>query len=59
MATYDMWDDEDGKMGCKDGDGLVKCQQVTTANLRAYRCSRIMGMADNIRGEDRGGQARW
>ena len=23
-ATEDMWDDEYGKMGCKDGDGLGK-----------------------------------
>ena len=35
-ATDDMWDDGDGKMGCKDGDGLGKYQQVTTANLRVY-----------------------
>ena len=37
MAIDDMWDDGDGEMGCKDGDGLEKYQQVMTANLRVYR----------------------
>ena len=54
-----MWDDGDGKMGCKYGDGLGKYQQGTTANLRAYRRSRIMGMADKISSEDSGGRACW
>ena len=35
-ATEEMWDDRDGKMGWKDGDGLGKDQQGTTTNLRAY-----------------------
>ena len=53
--TDDMWDEKYGEMGCKDGDGLGNYQQGTTANLRAHRCSGIMGMADNISGEDSGG----
>ena len=56
--TVEMWDDGDGEMGCKDSDGLRKYRQGTTANLRAYRRSGIMGMADKISGEDSGGQAR-
>ena len=46
-------------MGCKEDGGLGKFQQGTTANLRSHRCSGIMRMADNIRGEDSSGQARW
>ena len=59
METDDMWDYRDGEMGCKDGDGLGKYRQGRTANLRAYHCSGIMGMADNISGEDSGGRAQW
>ena len=33
-------------MGWKYGDRLVKYQQGTTTNLRAYRRSGIMGMTD-------------
>ena len=58
-STDDMWDNGDGEMGCKDGNGMGKYQQGTTVNLRAYRCSRIMGMADKISGEDSGRQAWW
>ena len=52
-----MWDYIDGEMGCKDGNGMGKYQQVTTANLRAYCRSGIMGMAGKISGEDSRGQA--
>ena len=48
MATDEMWDDGDGEMDWKDGDILGKYQQGTTTNLRAYRRSRIMGMADKV-----------
>ena len=58
-ATDYMLDDGDGEMGCKDGDKLEKYQQGTTANLRAYRHSGIMGLADKISGEDSGGRAHW
>ena len=54
-ATDEMWDYGDGEMCCKDGDGLEKYRQGTTANLRVYRCSGIMGMEDKISGEDSGG----
>ena len=57
-ATDDMWDNRDGEIGCKDGDGLGKYQQGTTANLRAYRRFGIIGMADNISGEDSGVRAQ-
>ena len=43
-ATDDMWDDRDVEMGCKDGDGLGKYQQGTTANLSAYPCSNNLGV---------------
>ena len=43
-ATEDMWDDGDGEMDWKNGDGLGKYQQGTTTNLRAYRCSDKLGM---------------
>ena len=46
-------------MGCKDGDGLGKYRQGTTTNLRAYRRSGTMNMADKNSSEDRGGRARW
>ena len=58
-ATDDMWDDNDGKMGCKDGDVLGKYQQGITANLRAYRCSGIIVIVHNISGEDSFGRAWW
>ena len=58
-ATDEIWDNGDGEMGSKDGDGLVKYQQGTTANLRAYRRSGIMGIADKISSENSGGKARW
>ena len=58
-ATDDMWDGEDGEMGCKDVNGMGKYQHRTTDNLRAYCCSGIMGMAEKISSEDIGGQARW
>ena len=45
-------------MGWKYGDRLVKYQQGTTTNLRAYRQSRIMGMTDKVSGEDSGVRAR-
>ena len=54
-AKYEMWDDGYGKMGCKDGDILGKYRQGTTVKLRVFCCSRIMGMADKISGEDSGG----
>ena len=47
-----MWDDGDGELGCKDDGGLGKYLQGTTPNLKAYRCSDIMGMADKVSGED-------
>ena len=50
MATDEMWDDGDGEMGWKDGNGLVKYLQGTTTNLRAYHRSWIMGMKDKVRG---------
>ena len=56
-ATDEMWDDEDGEMGYKDGDGMGKYRQRTTAKVRAYRCSRIMGMADNFNSKDSGGRS--
>ena len=59
METDEMWDNGDGEMGCKDGDGLGKYLQGTTTNLRAYRHSGIMRMADTISGEDSIGQAWW
>ena len=59
ITTDDMWYDGDGEMGCKDGDGLDKYQQGKTSNLRAYRFSGIMGMADKISGEYSGGRAQW
>ena len=46
-------------MGWKDSDGLGKYRHETTTNLRAYRRSEIMGMVDNISGEDSGELARW
>ena len=54
-----MWNGRDGEMGWKDSDGLGKYRQVTTTNLRAYRRSGRMGMADKVRGGDSGGQAQW
>ena len=54
-AKYDMWDGVDGEMGCKDGDGLGKYQHGTNTNLMEYRCSRIMGVAENIRCKDSSG----
>ena len=36
MATDEMWDERDGEMGWKDGNGMGKYRQVTTTNLRAY-----------------------
>ena len=59
MATDEMWDDGDGKMGWKDCDGLRKYRQGMTTNRRAYRRSRIMGMSYKVRGENSGGQAQW
>ena len=41
----------------KDGNGLRKYRQIKTANLRAYRHSRIMGMEIKVSGEDSGGRA--
>ena len=38
-ATEEMWDDRDGRIGWKDGDGLGKYRQGTTTNLRSYRRS--------------------
>ena len=58
-ATDEMWDDGDGEIGCKDGDGLGKYRQGKTANLRAYRRSRIMWMAEKISSEDSVGRAWW
>ena len=46
-------------MSCKDGDRLGKYLQGTTANLRAYCRSGIMGMSGNISGEDSGERVRW
>ena len=54
-----MWDDGDAEMSFKDGDGLVKYRQGTTANLGAYRHSSIMGTVDNISGEESGRRALW
>ena len=70
-AKDEMWDDRDGEMGCKDGNGPGKYRQGATANLRAYHCSVIMGWykrsavktaADDHGGEDAGQQGwirRW
>ena len=58
-ATDEMWDDGDGEMWWKDGGGLGKYRQGITTNLRAYRCSRIIGMEEKVSGEDSVGQARW
>ena len=58
MVTDEMWDDGDGKIGWKDGDGLGKYRHGTTTNLRAYRSSGVMEMADKVSSEDRGGRAR-
>ena len=55
--TDEMWDDGDGEMGWKGGDGLDKYRQGTITNLRDYYCSGIMGMADKVSSEDSGGQA--
>ena len=57
--TDEVWYNGDGEMGCKDGKKLVKYRQVNNSNLRAYRCSGIMEMADKISGEDRVGRAWW
>ena len=54
-----MWDNGDGKIVWKDGNGLGKYQQVTTTNLKAYCRSGIMGMADKVGGEDSGGRVWW
>ena len=54
-----MWDDGDGKMGWKDGNGLGKYIQGTTTKLSAYRCSGITGMTDKVSGKDRSGRERW
>ena len=43
-ATEEMWDDGEGEMGWKNGDGLVEYQQGTTTNLRAYRRSDNLGV---------------
>ena len=43
-ATDEMWDDGDGEIGWKNDNGLVKCLQGTTTNLRAYRCSDNLGV---------------
>ena len=56
-ATDEMWDNGDGEMGCKDGDGLGKYQQGTTAHLRVYCRSGIMGMAEKISGEYSSGRS--
>ena len=58
-AIDEMWDNGDCEMGCKDGYGLGKYRQRTTARLRAYCSSGIMGMAENISSEDSDGRARW
>ena len=58
-ATDEMWDDGDREMGWKDGNRLRKYQQGTTTNLRVYRHSGIMGMADKVSNEDIVGQAWW
>ena len=39
-----IWDDGDGEMGWKNGNGLGKYRQRTTTNLRAYRCYDKLGM---------------
>ena len=57
--TEEIWDDGDGEMGWKGGDKLGIYRQGTATNLRAYCRSGIMGMADNVSGEDSGGQTRW
>ena len=55
-ATYEMWDDGDGETGWKDSNGLgEEILTGKTTNLRAYRRSGIMGMADKVSGEDSGG----
>ena len=46
-------------MGWKYCDRLVKYQQGTTTNLRAYRLSGIMGITDKVSGEDSGVRAQW
>ena len=56
-ATEEMWDDRDGKMVWKGGDGQGKYLQGKNTNLRAYRCSRIIEMADKVSGEYRDGHA--
>ena len=43
-AKEEIWDDGDGKMGWKDGYVLRKYLQVTTTNLRVYRCSDNLGL---------------
>ena len=58
-ATDEMWDDGDGEMGWKDGDGLGKYRQGTTTNLRAYPRYGIMGMADKVSGEETVELSRW
>ena len=55
----EMWDDGNGEMGWKDGNKLVKYRQGMTTNLRAYRRSGIMGMADRVSSEYSNGQAWW
>ena len=47
-----MWDNGYGEMGWKNGNRLGKHWQRTTTNLRAYRFSVILGMADKVSGED-------
>ena len=43
-ATEEMWDYGDSKMGWKDGNGLVKYQQITTTKLSEYRHSNNLGV---------------
>ena len=54
-----MWDDGYGKMDWKDSNGHGKYQQRTTTNLRKYRRSGIMGMADKVNGEYNSRRAWW
>ena len=43
-ATEEMWDDGDGEMDWKNGNGLGKHLLGMTTNLRAYRPSNNIGM---------------
>ena len=53
MITEYMWDDGDGEIGCKDGDGLGNYRQGATIEARCRY--RIIGMADKVSGKDSGG----